>query len=140
METIQKRKKTMFLATEKSKIVYTQLVCNRTNSVLEQIAGPVGLTEQCIEKLWSVQPEHSVVITDTSEFAHPYKFFSPIPKDATINVYADVHGDFEPKGCRPVWSGKASKLEQMRLSAHEVAGNLWSAFTDDGKWVGTSEF
>ncbi|WP_057461805.1 hypothetical protein [Pseudovibrio sp. POLY-S9] len=126
--------------TKEPKILYTQLVCRQTGEILGHETGPSGLTNYCAKHLWDVRFGQEIIVTDTSEVVHPFKFLRPIAKNTTIKIYADTHDDVQPLGVAPIWSGLAIKLDQSGMSIEDIAGNTWSAFTGSGEWVGTSEY
>lgn len=119
---------------------YTQLVCCQTGEVLGQITGPSGLADYCTTHVWNVLPGQKVVVAETSKVAQPFKFFRPVAKEATIKIYTGIHDDEQPLNIAPVWSDLAFKLDQPGMSIVDIAGSTWSAFTEHGEWVGTSEY
>lgn len=119
---------------------FIQLIDKKTNHVLQQRVGEPSHVEYCSQYAWRVDPTVKVIFTEESDFAQPYKFMRPVQRDTIINIYAEYLDDTAPTDLEPTWKGKAFELEEMDMSAHDVAGNTWNAFTDDGEWIGTSEY
>lgn len=69
----------------------------------------------------------------------PYKFFNFIPKTSIVKIYAFI-SDKELDDIEPVWFGTAIELFDLATSGHNVAGDEWSAFSETGAWLGTSEY
>ncbi|MFW7525658.1 hypothetical protein ACODM8_16185 [Vibrio ostreicida] len=114
---------------------YIQLVNKSDGKVIGQRIGKESDIEYCKSHVWWVTPEVEVIHVMESEFAQPWKFLCPVPRNTVVNVFADYLDSNAPKDLEPSWTGKACELESI-----DIAEDTWNAFTSDGQWVGTSEF
>jgi len=131
----------MVAVEETTKVLYTQLICKESGRVVAQEKGPTEQVET-IKRRFQVQPDQEIIVTENSEYSEPFKFLRVVLKEEVIRVYDKLFFDLEDgqlPDCEPVWVGKAIELENMPLSGHDVAGDEWGAYTEEGEWVGTSE-
>ncbi|MBE4779856.1 hypothetical protein HJ167_19880 [Vibrio parahaemolyticus] len=119
---------------------FVQLINKNTKEVLQQRIGSKEHLEYYSEKVWVVNDSQEIVFVNETSVAQPFKFMRPVPKDEVIHVFSDLLETEMPKDNEATWIGKASDLEAMEFSGHDVAGDTWNAFTQKGEWVGTSEY
>jgi len=119
---------------------YIQLINTTNNEVVQQrLGGPNEVNHHKLNT-WNVKTGLEVICVTSSDYAQPYKFMSPVPKETKVLVYQDETLDTLPINETPTWTGTAFELETMELGAHSIVGESWSAFTSYGKWIGTSEY
>ncbi len=76
-----------------------------------------------IERLFALVPSHTRRSEDSQKLQ---QFSTPLPL-AFVAAKAAGLTDAD------------TVLEQMKNSAHDVAGDIWNAFTESGEWVGSSK-
>ncbi|QSV17635.1 hypothetical protein [Photobacterium ganghwense] len=123
---------------------YIQLIDKQTNDVLAQRVGSPEDVDYMKNVAWRVDGDNSkkVVFSESTDVADPLKVFRPVPKDTILHIYDDYLDDQMPVGKMPVWSGPAHELERSDGGIYStvVPSDTWSTFTDDGEFIGTSEF
>ncbi len=129
----------MSVMAENEKMKFIQKICKKTGTVYRQVSMPDWLVDHVAKDLWQVGEDQDIIVTDTTQVAQPAKFFLPVPKEAIIHIYGEYQDSDTPTDPKPVWTGPATDLEQMKNSAHDVAGDIWNAFTESGEWVGSSK-
>lgn len=112
---------------------FTQLVNTSTGEVIAQRDG--NLIDEC-KKSWIVENGREIIHVSHSDYVNPFKFFTAIHGEKQIRLYNDFFGDVEPTP-EPSWTGSAKEFTELQES---ITAQEWSAFDDQGNWLGTSEY
>ncbi|KZL15870.1 hypothetical protein [Pseudovibrio sp. Ad37] len=90
-----------------SSVLYTQLICKKSGEVLGQVSGPTEQTTYC-NKVWVVQPDQELIVTDKTGVAEPSNFYGPVPKNSNVYVYGEFLEEEKPTDIKPTWVGAAA--------------------------------
>ena len=118
---------------------FIQLINERTNEVVSQRKGTAEDVEHHKNKVWFVKPGLKVQFSESSDVAHPPKFFRPIPKETIVNIYLNELDIDKTKHLTPSWSGKAEEVENL-FTGKSIDLHEFTATDTSHNWLGTSEF
>lgn len=114
---------------------FIQLVKKENGDVLAQRKGAQHQLTYFTQCVWNVTEDLELRFVEKSELVHPMKFFRALPKETIVSVFANDLGNKMPTKTPAVWTGTVADFELL-----DNLWWVWDAYTQDGVWVGTSEF
>ena len=114
---------------------FIQLVKKENGDVLAQRKGAQHQLNYFAKCTWNVTDDLELRFVEKTELAHPIKFFKALHKETIVSVFANDLGNKMPTKIPAAWTGTVADFELL-----DNLWWVWDAYTQDGEWVGTSEF